>query len=97
MLTKLLVLSAGFSFLSAAVSLFLLWMAIRVFARTRDPTMAFLTGAFSLFAFKSFIVGYALVTNAIQHDSLELMDAMGDLATLLLLVTPIFVGPKRDA
>ena len=97
MVAKLLALSAGFSFVSCAISVFLLGMAIRVFARTRDPTMAFLTGAFSLFAFKSFIVGYAVLTNAIEHDSLELVDAMGDLATVLLLVTPLFVGPKRNA
>src|SRR6267143_64414 len=94
-MVDLVLVSSSFSIASALVSFALLIFALRAYSHTRDGNMAFLVGAFALFAFKSLIVGYALLTNAIEHDSLELVDGAGDLCTVLLMAMPLLV-PRRE-
>ena len=86
--------STSVSLTSALISLFLLGLALSAYRRTRDAAFAFLTGAFTIFSLKSIFVAYAVWSGDVEHDVVELMDAVGDLATVLLLVTPIF-WPKR--
>jgi hypothetical protein len=88
--------SAGFMFLSGVVSLLLLSLSIKGYRRSKNPAMAFVAGAFSIFAIKSFFVGYAILARAVEHESLELIDAIGDLATILMFVFPIF-WPRADS
>jgi len=83
-------LSVAFSALSGLIALFLAVLALRG-RRSRPPgSLDFVAAAFALFAIKSFVVAYALDTDAIGHSSLELLDAMGDLGALLLLAMPVF-------
>lgn len=86
--------SAGFMVISGILSLFLLVLAINAYRRTRSPSMGFLAGAFTLFALKSFLVGYSIWTGLIEHELLELVDAVGDLGAILLIVVPILL-PRR--
>lgn len=87
-------LSAGFSLLSALVSFILLGLALGAFRHNRRSPFAFLAAAFGIFAAKSLIVAYSVWADAIHHDSLELIDAVGDLTTILLLTIPIFWKPS---
>lgn len=84
--------SASFSVLSGIIGLTLLLLSLRAFRANRDPTMAFLTGAFTLFSLKSFFVAYSVGTGAVGHEVLELIDAVGDLGTILLMVAPTFLA-----
>lgn len=88
-------LSAGFMFISGVVSLGLMVFAMKAYGRSRNAALAYVAGAFTVFALKSFFVGYALVTESVEHDTLELMDAIGDMATILLFVVPVF-WPARS-
>lgn len=83
--------SVGFSVISALVGLALVTLSLRAFGANRDPAMGFLTGAFTLFSLKSFFVAYSVGTGAVGHEVLELVDAVGDLGTVLLLVVPTFL------
>lgn len=80
--------------LSAAASVFLLVFAFRAYRKSRDANMAFVAGAFTLFLLKGALVAYSLHVSLIQHEVLELVDAIGDLGTVFLLVIPI-VWPRR--
>ena len=88
--------SSGFSLASGLISLGLVGFALNAFRRFGDPAMGFVTGAFTVFAVKSFLVAYSLFADLIAHELLELVDTVGDLATVLLLVAP-FLLPPRDA
>lgn len=88
--------SAGFSVLSGLIGLGLLVFASRAYLRTRETTFAFLMGAFTIFSFKAFLVGYALWTNAIGHETLELVDAIGDLGTMALLLAPLLYAGRPE-
>ncbi len=79
----------------ALLSAVLLVFAVRSFTRTRDPSMAFVAGAFTMFMLKDALVAYSLQTGLIPHETLELVDATGDLGTVLLLVIPIFWSRAR--
>lgn len=87
--------SAGFSVLSGLIGTGLLIFASRAYVRTRETMFAFLTGAFIVFTFKAFLVAYALWTNAIGHETLELVDAIGDLGTVALLIAPVLFPGHR--
>lgn len=82
--------STSFSVISGLVSLGLLALAIRGYQSTRDSAMGFLAGAFALFSAKSFLVAYSMYTALIPHHTLEFIDAVGDLGTILLITVPIF-------
>lgn len=82
--------SAGFMFLSTLVSITLLAIALRAYREYRERSMLFLAAAFTVFTVKSVLVGTSLLFNLVAHESLELVDAMGDLATILLIVAPLF-------
>jgi hypothetical protein len=88
--------SAGFSVLSGLVGIGLLMFAIRAYLRTRETMFAFLTGAFMVFTFKALLVAYALWTDAIGHETLELIDAIGDLGTVALLLAPLLFPGHRE-
>lgn len=84
------VVSAGFMFLSSAISVLLLVLALRAHSLTRDASMRFLAAAFALFTAKSLLVGISLWVDLLDHEVLELVDAVGDLGTVLLIVLPLF-------
>lgn len=86
--------SAGLFLFSGLLSIVLLGLALRAYHRTGEATMGFVAGAFTVFAFKSFVVGYSLFAGLVEHTLLELIDGVGDLATVLLFVVPILV-PRR--
>ena len=88
--------SAGFSVLSGLIGMGLLIFATRAYLRTRETMFAFLTGAFMVFSFKAFLVAYALWTDAIEHEMLELVDAIGDLGTVALLLAPLLFPGHRE-
>lgn len=88
-------LSASFMAVSTLVAISLLFLAIKAYRQSRDPSLAFVGAAFTLFSVKSLIVGYALLTGSIQHTYLELVDAVGDLGTVVLFVIPIFWAPGQ--
>jgi hypothetical protein len=91
-----LLLSAGFSLLSGLIALGLLVFAVNAYRRSRDNSFAFLAGAFTLFAIKSFVVAFALWTNAITHPALEFVDAAGDLGTIFLILAPVFLRRSSE-
>lgn len=84
-------LSAGFSLLSGLIAFFLFSLAARAYSRERDRAYGLLASAFFLFGTKSFIVAYAVWTGAIEHQLLELVDAIGDLGTILLIAMPLIL------
>jgi hypothetical protein len=88
-------LSVGFSVLSALISIGLLGLAVGALRGTRNPNLGFLVAAFAVFALKSLIVAYAIWTEAIAHETLELVDGAGDLITVLLIASPL-VWPRRS-
>lgn len=87
-------LSVGISALSGTLGLVLLVVAIRAYRQLRTPALAFVAGAFTVFCLKSFLVAYAVSTQAIEHESLEFIDALGDLGTILLLTLPLLWPPR---
>lgn len=88
------IVSKAFLVLSGVVSLVLVTLATLAYRRTRATALSFVAGAFTLFAAKSFFVAYSLQSDVVAHELLELMDAIGDLGTVLLLVAPIFWPPR---
>ena len=83
------------SVLSGLISLGLLTFAIRAYRRSQEGALAFVAGAFTVFAIKSFVVAYALRTGVVEHELLELIDAIGDLATIFFFLVPI-LWPARS-
>ena len=89
-------LSVGFSVLSGFIAVGLLAFAVRAYNRTRDPNFVFVMGAFTVFGLKSFFVAWAVSSHSVGHEVLELFDAIGDLATVALLLGPLlFPGSKE--
>jgi hypothetical protein len=83
--------SAGVSVLSGLVSVALLIMAVRSRRATGTRGLGWLAAAFTVFAVKSFVVAASLMFDLIGHESLELVDAIGDLATILFIVVPVLL------
>lgn len=88
---------AAFLWSSAALSVLLVAFAVRAYRRGRNPDMAFVASAFVLFMLKDALVAYSLQSGLIPHETLELVDAAGDLGTVLLLVLPLFWSTRRNA
>lgn len=61
------------------------WAAHR---RTKDVRLLWVGAAFVVFAAKEVVTGYAIVTESIAHESLELVNSLLDLVVLVLLVVP---------
>lgn len=87
--------SAGFMLLSAILGATLMGFAIGSYRRSHVAGLAFVAGAFMLFTIKSAFVGYAIYTRSIGHEDLELIDAVGDLGTVVLFLVP-FLLPRRS-
>jgi hypothetical protein len=81
--------SYALAFLSAALSLVLLGFSIATYRHARDRIMFFLIGGFSIFGAKSFIVGYALLSGRIGHETLEVVDNLADVILVLLIIFPV--------
>ena len=86
--------SVGFSIISGIIGVVLLSVAARAYRQDRTPALAFLAGAFTVFALKSFLVAYAVWSKTIEHEMLEFIDAVGDLGTIMLLAMPL-LWPQR--
>lgn len=95
-MTHIVEISAGFSAMSGLIGLALLVFAARAYLRTRESAFAFLMGAFMVFALKAFLVAFALWTDSIGHETLELLDAIGDLATVGLLMAPFLFAERKE-
>ena len=82
----------------AVVSLLLTALAASAWRRTGNRKLAFVTSAFAVFFLKSVVTAYAVRTDAIHHEALELLGSLADLAIVLLLVAP-FLSPvlRREA
>ena len=89
-------LAAAVSAISGILSLGLVVFAVRAYRRTRSSQMAFLVGAFMLFSAKAFLVAYSIMTGLIEHEVLELVDAIGDMGTMFLILVPIFWPERTD-
>lgn len=72
----------------AAVSLVLTVLAAASWRRSGNRKLAFVAAAFAVFFLKSAGTAYALATDAVAHEDLELLGSVGDLAAVLLLVAP---------
>jgi hypothetical protein len=86
--------SVGFSVTSGLLGIVLFVVAARAYRHERTPALAFVAGAFVMFALKSLLVAYAVYSSSIEHEMLEFMDAVGDMATILLLTMPL-LWPQR--
>jgi heme/copper-type cytochrome/quinol oxidase subunit 4 len=76
-------------FVVSAIALLLTFIAFRAMRRTESRRLRFVVAAFALFAVKGVVVGTALLTEAIQHEHLEVVSAVFDLAVVALLFYPI--------
>lgn len=88
--------SVGFLLASGILGLILLAFSVNAYRRLRDSHMAFVAGAFTVFTIKSFLVAYGLKSGAMEHQLLELVDAIGDMATVLLFVLPLVWPPRKN-
>lgn len=72
----------------AAVSAVLFVLAVRAATRTRERRLWFLAAAFGVFVVKGAVTSWALATDGIGHETLEMLGAGFDLAIVVLLVAP---------
>jgi hypothetical protein len=72
-----------------AVCVMLVIIGIGAWRRTGENRLLWLVAAFSLFAVKSFLNAWALTTGAIQHEHLELVSSLFDLAIVACIVAPL--------
>lgn len=79
----------------AVVSLALCILAARAWRATANGKLAFVTAAFAAFVLKSLLTAYALHTDAIAHEDLEVVGSVLDLAIVLLLIAPFLVRTNR--
>jgi hypothetical protein len=75
----------------AAVSAVLFILAVRAATRTGERPLWFVAAAFGLFAVKGALTAWALSTDAIRHETLEIAGGAFDLAIVVLLITPFLV------
>jgi len=80
----------------ALVSLALLVLALAARRRTGNRKLGFVAAAFAVFVLKSVVTAYAVATDAIHHEDLELLGSLAGLAVVLLLAAP-FLAPARAA
>lgn len=78
----------------AVVSLALCILAARAWRASGSGKLGFVTAAFGVFVGKSLVTAYALRTNAIGHEDLELLGSLLDLAIVMLLIAP-FLGARK--
>lgn len=75
--------------LVAAISIALGVIASRAVARTGNKKLWYLMAAFAVLALKGLLVAFALFTEAIEHQHLELVSSLFDLGVVTLLVLPL--------
>lgn len=78
----------GIISLVAAISLVLTVLAFAAWRRSDNRKLGFVTAAFFVFFAKSLLTAYAVETNAIVHEDLELVGALADLFVVVLLLAP---------
>ncbi len=81
--------AAAIVFVVASIAFVLTLIALRARQRTASRGLLFVTLAFGLFAVKGILVGIALLTEFLEHQHLEVMSALFDLAIVGLLVWPV--------
>lgn len=89
--------ASGFLLLSGVVSLALAVVSFVAYRRSRHSALAFVIAAFLVFTAKSFLVGYSIYSGFIEHETLEFLDAVGDMATVLLFALPLLAPRGRQA
>lgn len=85
----------AFVVVSGLVSTGLLVLALRAWDRTRDNAMLVMAAAFTVFASKNFLLAWATLTGALEPPDIGIIDAVADLATILLLFAPVLIPRNR--
>lgn len=86
-LTTFSTVTVGIVAVVSAVLMVLTWLAAR---RTGHRKVRFVAAAFGVHAAKSAIVAGMLVTRAVGHEAIELMEALFDLAMVTLMFIPFW-------
>ena len=73
------------------ISLTLAVLALMALRRTGNRRLLFVAAAFFLFATKSMVTAYSLVTDFLHHEDLEAFGSLLDLFIVLLLIAPFLV------
>lgn len=76
-------------FIVAVVATVLAVLAWKAQQRTQSRKLRFVVFAFALFAIKGVVVGISLLTEMVEHEHLEAVSAVFDLAIVGLLIWPI--------
>jgi 4-amino-4-deoxy-L-arabinose transferase-like glycosyltransferase len=80
----------------ALISLALSVLAALAWRRTQNRKLAFVTAAFLTFFAKSLITAYALWTEEVAHEHLEVVGSVLDLVVVGLLISPFIPIGRRD-
>lgn len=86
-LTTFSTVTVGIVALVSAVLMVLTWIAAN---RTGQRRVRFVAAAFGVHAAKSTIVAAMLVTRALGHEAIELIEAVFDLAMVTLMFIPFW-------
>ena len=84
-------LSGGIVALVAAVSLVLMLLTLLAAKRTAQARVYVVASAFAVHFVKATLVSWALFTQSVGHEVLEIMEASFDLAMVLLLFGAFWV------
>lgn len=81
-------LAVAFVFGTTAITIGLTVLAFAAYRRTSNRALLFLMGAFLTLTTKGLLTGWALATDAIGHESLEMIGAGMDMLAVALLIAP---------
>lgn len=87
--------SAGTSAVVALLALGLALLAFRAWRKRRNAGLAWVGGAFVVFAVKNVFSAYNVTEHAVPHDEIELILSLFDLLIMLMLFAP-FLGRRRS-
>lgn len=75
----------------AVVSIALAGLAFRAYRRSGNPNLRYVLAAFIIFAAEGVVATAALFTHRIDHEDLELILGLFDLAALMVLALPFIL------
>lgn len=77
------------------VALVLAGVGLQAMGASRNRALAFVVAAFAVFALKGFFGAWALWTRGVEHEVLEMVLAVADLAVVALLFAPLLARDRR--
>lgn len=86
--------SAATSILVALLAALFAALALGAWRKRRNPALGWVTAAFAIFAAKNVFSAVNVSTHLVEHDLIELILSLFDLAILAMLFTP-FVFRRR--